>query len=212
MIEHAQESHIVGAFDQEQCFGFLRFVIQEIGRDAGRTTIVHGGAPLREGFVEALLPQPGHEHRELRTQDQSRVHTAPKWRKRFVLLRKAASIADSTGARSVGRRADNRNQVRHAESVIAHKQLQITTTSPAQGAGYARVIGTCGSNVSGWVLDDCFEIDVYVGRFCTLWQDVAQHPVEYGVDVLNPASVDEHARQRVQGALDRRVQPAAAAR
>lgn len=41
-IEHAQESHIVGGFDQEQCVGFLRFVIQELGRDAGCTTIVHG--------------------------------------------------------------------------------------------------------------------------------------------------------------------------
>jgi len=57
-IEHAQETHVVAAFDQERCVGFLRFVIQEIGRDAGRSPVVHDGANLREGFVEAFGVEP----------------------------------------------------------------------------------------------------------------------------------------------------------
>jgi len=70
-IEHAQESHIVGAFDQEQCVGFLRFVIQELGRDAGCTTIVHGSAPLREGFVEAFGVEPSRRRSGIGTQLQT---------------------------------------------------------------------------------------------------------------------------------------------
>lgn len=70
-IEHAQESHIVAAFDQERCVGFIRFVIQEIGRDAGRSPIVHGGAALREGFVEAFGVEPSTRRRGVGTQLQT---------------------------------------------------------------------------------------------------------------------------------------------
>jgi hypothetical protein len=33
---HTQESHVLGAFDGTQCAGFLRYLIQVIGAEAGR--------------------------------------------------------------------------------------------------------------------------------------------------------------------------------
>ncbi len=57
-IEHADESHIVAAMDGERCVGFLRFHIQQIGRDAGRPPVVYRGEPLREGYVDAFGVEP----------------------------------------------------------------------------------------------------------------------------------------------------------
>jgi GNAT superfamily N-acetyltransferase len=54
----AQESHVVGAFDGSRCVGFLRYLIQVIGVEEGRPAVIHNGAPLREGFVEAFGVDP----------------------------------------------------------------------------------------------------------------------------------------------------------
>jgi GNAT superfamily N-acetyltransferase len=54
----AQESHVLGAFDGTVCAGFLRYLIQVIGAEAGRPAVLHGGQPLREGYVEAFGVDP----------------------------------------------------------------------------------------------------------------------------------------------------------
>jgi GNAT superfamily N-acetyltransferase len=54
----AQESHVLGAFDESRCVGFLRFLIQVIGAEEGRPPVMHDGSPLREGFVEAFGVDP----------------------------------------------------------------------------------------------------------------------------------------------------------
>lgn len=51
---YSEASVLLGAFDAEQCLGFLRFVVLVIGRDCGRSPIISHGQPLREGFVEAF--------------------------------------------------------------------------------------------------------------------------------------------------------------
>jgi hypothetical protein len=55
---HAQESHVLGAFDGTRCAGFLRYLIQVIGAEAGRPAVIHDGEPLREGYVEAFGVDP----------------------------------------------------------------------------------------------------------------------------------------------------------
>jgi GNAT superfamily N-acetyltransferase len=55
---HAQESHLLAAFDGPRCTGFLRYLIQVIGTEAGRPAVMHNGAPLREGYVEAFGVDP----------------------------------------------------------------------------------------------------------------------------------------------------------
>jgi len=54
----AQESHVLGAFNGSRCVGFLRYMIQVIGAEEGRPAVMHNGAPLREGFVEAFGVDP----------------------------------------------------------------------------------------------------------------------------------------------------------
>ena len=54
----AQESHVLGAFDGSRCVGFLRYLIQVIGAEEGRPAVMHNGAPLTEGFVEAFGVDP----------------------------------------------------------------------------------------------------------------------------------------------------------
>ena len=54
----AQESHVLGAFNGSRCAGFLRYLIQVIGAEEGRPAVMHNGAPLREGFVEAFGVDP----------------------------------------------------------------------------------------------------------------------------------------------------------
>ena len=45
-------------FDGSRCVGFLRYLIQVIGAEEGRPAVMHNGAPLREGFVEAFGVDP----------------------------------------------------------------------------------------------------------------------------------------------------------
>lgn len=54
----AAESHVLGAFDGGACVGFLRYVIQVIGADAGRPPVMCDGSPLTEGYVEAFGVEP----------------------------------------------------------------------------------------------------------------------------------------------------------
>jgi GNAT superfamily N-acetyltransferase len=49
---------VLGAFDDSRCVGFLRYLIQVIGAEEGRPPVLHNGAPLREGFVEAFGVDP----------------------------------------------------------------------------------------------------------------------------------------------------------
>lgn len=60
---HIDESPLLGAFVAEQCVGFLRLVIQVLGREYARTPIVVAGAALREGDVEAFGVLPEHHRR-----------------------------------------------------------------------------------------------------------------------------------------------------
>ncbi len=57
---HIEESILLGAFVEQQCVGFLRFTIQIIGSDEGRSPIFHLGEPLREGYVMAFAVVPQH--------------------------------------------------------------------------------------------------------------------------------------------------------
>ena len=54
----ADESHVLGAFHGDRCVGFLRFTVQVIGSEEGRTPVVHEDEALREGFVEAFGVEP----------------------------------------------------------------------------------------------------------------------------------------------------------
>jgi GNAT superfamily N-acetyltransferase len=56
---HAQESVVLGAFDGPRCAGFLRYLVQVIGAEAGRPAVIRDGQPLREGYVEAFGVDPG---------------------------------------------------------------------------------------------------------------------------------------------------------
>ncbi|HEY0736867.1 MAG TPA: GNAT family N-acetyltransferase [Herpetosiphonaceae bacterium] len=51
---HIDESLLLGALVDERCVGFLRLVIQVIGREHQRSPIIVAGAALREGYVEAF--------------------------------------------------------------------------------------------------------------------------------------------------------------
>ena len=55
---HAQESHVLGAFDRRRCVGFLRYLIQVIGAEEGRPAVIRNGQPLSEGYVEAFGVDP----------------------------------------------------------------------------------------------------------------------------------------------------------
>jgi len=50
----AVQSRVLGAFHGPQCVGFLRYLIQVIGAEVGRPAVMHQGAPLTEGYVEAF--------------------------------------------------------------------------------------------------------------------------------------------------------------
>jgi GNAT superfamily N-acetyltransferase len=66
-LPHAQESHVLGAFDGTWCVGFLRYLIQVIGAEAGRPAVMHNGEPLREGYVEAFGVDPRQRRRGIGT-------------------------------------------------------------------------------------------------------------------------------------------------
>jgi len=63
----AQDSHVVAAFKGARCVGFLRYLIQVIGAEEGRPAVLHNGAPLREGFVEAFGVDPDLRRRGIGT-------------------------------------------------------------------------------------------------------------------------------------------------
>src|ERR1700727_74454 len=54
----AQESHVLGAFQENRCVGFLRYLIQVIGEEEGRPAIAYKGVALREGYIEAFGVDP----------------------------------------------------------------------------------------------------------------------------------------------------------
>ena len=64
---YARESHVLGAFDGARCVGFLRYLIQVIGAEAGRPAVLHNGEPLREGYVEAFGVDPRRRRRGIGT-------------------------------------------------------------------------------------------------------------------------------------------------
>ena len=49
---------MLGAFHGTRCAGFLRYLVQVIGAEAGRPAVMHNGEPLREGYVEAFGVHP----------------------------------------------------------------------------------------------------------------------------------------------------------
>ena len=55
---NALESHVVGAFLGTRCVGFLRFLIQVLGAEAGRPAVIYNGESLKEGYVEAFGVDP----------------------------------------------------------------------------------------------------------------------------------------------------------
>lgn len=56
--DHIVESMFLGAFANNRCVGFLRFLIQVIGSDLGRPPITYAGHCLMEGYVEAFGVDP----------------------------------------------------------------------------------------------------------------------------------------------------------
>jgi GNAT superfamily N-acetyltransferase len=56
--EHIQASILLGAFMENRCIGFLRFIVQVIGSDQGRPPIMQAGHALMEGYVEAFAVIP----------------------------------------------------------------------------------------------------------------------------------------------------------
>ena len=64
---HAQQSHVLGAFTRGRCVGFLRYLIQVIGAEAGRPPVMHHGRPLSEGYVEAFGVDPQARRRGIGT-------------------------------------------------------------------------------------------------------------------------------------------------
>jgi ribosomal protein S18 acetylase RimI-like enzyme len=61
------ESHVLGAFDGPRCVGFLRYLVQVIGAEAGRPAVIRDGQPLREGYVEAFGVDPQRRRRGIGT-------------------------------------------------------------------------------------------------------------------------------------------------
>ena len=57
-VPSAQESRVLGAFEGTRCAGFLRYLIQVIGAEAGRPAVMRHGEPLKEGYVEAFGVEP----------------------------------------------------------------------------------------------------------------------------------------------------------
>jgi GNAT superfamily N-acetyltransferase len=70
---YAQESHVLAAFDGPRCVGFLRYLVQVIGAEAGRPAVIRDGQPLREGYVEAFGVDPRLRRRGIGTALQRRA-------------------------------------------------------------------------------------------------------------------------------------------
>ncbi len=69
----ALESRVLGAFYGTGCAGFLRFLIQVIGAEAGRPAVIRDGQPLTEGYVEAFGVDPQLRRRGIGTALQQRA-------------------------------------------------------------------------------------------------------------------------------------------
>ena len=66
-LPHALESHVLAAFDGTRCAGFLRYLVQVIGAEEGRSPVLHNGEPLLEGYVEAFGVDPQRRRRGIGT-------------------------------------------------------------------------------------------------------------------------------------------------
>lgn len=66
-----EQSHVVAAFAENRCVGFLRFAMQTIGEDVGRPPVLRDGAALREGYVEAFGVDPELRRRGIGTRLQA---------------------------------------------------------------------------------------------------------------------------------------------
>ena len=70
---HATESHVLAAFDGDECLGFLRFLVQVIGTEESRPPVVHHGVPLTEAYVEAFGVDPRARRRGIGSSLQDRA-------------------------------------------------------------------------------------------------------------------------------------------
>lgn len=70
---HIDESPLLGAFAAEQCVGFLRLVIQVLGREYARTPIVVADEALQEGYVAAFGVVPAYRRRGIGQRLQART-------------------------------------------------------------------------------------------------------------------------------------------
>ena len=59
----AERVRLLGAFDADNCCGFLLYLVQPIGADCDRPPVVVDNQPLREGYVEAFGVLPEHRRR-----------------------------------------------------------------------------------------------------------------------------------------------------
>ncbi len=71
--DHIEESILLGAFVERRCAGFLRCIIQVIGRDRDRPPIQYAGHVLREGYVEAFGVVPAYRRQGVGQMMQERV-------------------------------------------------------------------------------------------------------------------------------------------
>ncbi|MCA9834409.1 MAG: GNAT family N-acetyltransferase [Thermomicrobiales bacterium] len=53
-----RESHVIGAFCDDQAIGFLRFLVQDLGKAEGRPPVLRSGKPITEAYIEAFGVHP----------------------------------------------------------------------------------------------------------------------------------------------------------
>jgi GNAT superfamily N-acetyltransferase len=71
---YIDESILLGAFTTNRCVGFLRVMVQVVGRDVNRPPIyAANGQPLREGYVEAFGVAPDHRRQGIGQRLQERA-------------------------------------------------------------------------------------------------------------------------------------------
>lgn len=73
IFSHAEQSVLFGAFQNGECLGFLRVLVQVIGSEEGRTSITSAGSVLREGFVEAFGVLPGYRRQGIGQELQAKA-------------------------------------------------------------------------------------------------------------------------------------------
>jgi GNAT superfamily N-acetyltransferase len=94
-VPGVQESRVLGAFAGTRCAGFLRYLVQVIGAEAGRSAVMHNGEPLREGYVEAFGVDPRLRRRGIGTALQQ--HAARQCRIAGCYQMRSRSPVTSTG-------------------------------------------------------------------------------------------------------------------